>query len=192
MRGLVESIRTTNRTSLPAAALVATLAALAVLAAPVAAQQRPPVSIAVIDVGRILEDSKAGQAAVEKLVKLRDTKGAEGEVMQTAAQDLQDRIKEGQMTLSEEKLEELRVAFEDKVQELRAFQERANRELQREQEKALGEIEKKVMPVIRQVGQEFGYTVIFNKFQSGLVYADEAIDITDLVLERFDASAPEG
>jgi Skp family chaperone for outer membrane proteins len=28
-------------------------------------------------------------------------------------------------------------------------------------------------------------TLIFNKFQSGLVYADETIDITDEVIQRF-------
>ena len=35
------------------------------------------------------------------------------------------------------------------------------------------------MPVINQVGKELGYTLIFRKFESGLIYADEAIDITE-------------
>ncbi len=35
------------------------------------------------------------------------------------------------------------------------------------------------MPVINQVGKEQGYTLIFRKFESGLIYADEAVDITD-------------
>jgi outer membrane protein len=39
--------------------------------------------------------------------------------------------------------------------------------------------------VIDAVGQERGLTLIFNKFQSGLVYADEAVDITDDVIRRF-------
>jgi hypothetical protein len=42
------------------------------------------------------------------------------------------------------------------------------------------------MPVINQVGKEKGYTLIFNKYAPGmLVYADDAIDITDEVLRRF-------
>ena len=36
------------------------------------------------------------------------------------------------------------------------------------------------MPVINQVGKELGYTLIFRKFESGLIYADEAIDITNV------------
>ncbi|HXO20202.1 MAG TPA: OmpH family outer membrane protein, partial [Thermoanaerobaculia bacterium] len=52
----------------------------------------------------------------------------------------------------------------------------------------LGAIDQRVMPVINQVGKEQGYTLIFRKFESGLIYADEAIDITDLVIKRLDAA----
>ena len=41
------------------------------------------------------------------------------------------------------------------------------------------------MPIIQELGREMKFQMIFNKFQSGLVYADEATDITDLVLKRF-------
>ncbi len=34
-----------------------------------------------------------------------------------------------------------------------------------------------------------GYTLIFRKFESGLIYADEAVDITKLVITRLDAAA---
>jgi Skp family chaperone for outer membrane proteins len=34
-----------------------------------------------------------------------------------------------------------------------------------------------------------GFTLIFNKFQGALVYADDSVDITDQVIERFDASS---
>ena len=45
-----------------------------------------------------------------------------------------------------------------------------------------------MLPVITQVGKERGFTLIFNKFQSGLVYADEAVDVTDDVLKRFNTT----
>jgi hypothetical protein len=45
------------------------------------------------------------------------------------------------------------------------------------------------MTIINQVGTELGYTMIFNKFESGLVYAQEGVDITDLILQRFDSSS---
>jgi Skp family chaperone for outer membrane proteins len=48
------------------------------------------------------------------------------------------------------------------------------------------------MPVINQAGKELGYTLIFRKFESGLIYADEAVDITDSIIKRLDAAAPQG
>ena len=50
-----------------------------------------------------------------------------------------------------------------------------------------------MFPVIEQVGKEGGYAFIFNKFQSGLLYADEAADITNQIIQRFDGAAtPKG
>ena len=43
------------------------------------------------------------------------------------------------------------------------------------------------MPIINAYGAEQGYSLIFNKFESGLVFAEDAIDITDEILRRFDA-----
>lgn len=44
-------------------------------------------------------------------------------------------------------------------------------------------------PIIEAAGAEGGYTLIFNKFQSGLVFAAEQVDITDEIIRRFDAAA---
>jgi len=55
--------------------------------------------------------------------------------------------------------------------------------------KTLLDLENKIKPVIDAVGKEMGLAAIFNKFESGLVYASDAIDITDTVIKRFnDAS----
>ena len=45
-----------------------------------------------------------------------------------------------------------------------------------------------MMPIITEAGTELQYTLIFNKFSSGLLYAKEEVDITDLILERYNAA----
>ncbi len=52
----------------------------------------------------------------------------------------------------------------------------------------LKQIDERVMPVINQAGKDLGYTLIFRKFESGLIYADEAIDITGVIIQRLDAA----
>jgi Skp family chaperone for outer membrane proteins len=82
--------------------------------------------------------------------------------------------------------------MEDKVIALRRFQDDATRELNKRKDEVLGSIDQKVMPVINQVGKEQGYTLIFRKFESGLIYADEGVDITGSVIQRLDGGASQG
>jgi outer membrane protein len=78
--------------------------------------------------------------------------------------------------------------LEDKTIAIRRFEDDAKRELDEARRRELGGLEQRILPIIDQIGKERGYTLIFNKFQSGLVYADETVDITDDVITRFNTS----
>jgi Skp family chaperone for outer membrane proteins len=145
-----------------------------------------PAKVGIIDVQRLLFDSKVGKEALGELSNLRDQKRAEAETQQKEIEDLRSRLAEGRLSLSEEKLDELQKSLEQKVIDFRRFQDDAERELQEGQEEAFSVLERQVMPIIAQVGLEFGYTAIFNKFQSGLLFALDEADLTDLILQRFD------
>ena len=73
----------------------------------------------------------------------------------------------------------------DKQVALQRFGQDADKEITDARDKALQELEAKIKPVIDSLGKEMGLAAIFNKFESGLVYASEAIDITDTVIKRF-------
>lgn len=158
-----------------------------VSATPTVIAQDPP-KVAVINVVQLLEESEPGRQGIAALKDLQKLKTDERNLMQTEAQDLRAKITEGQFSLNEEKLAELKNQLEDKVIGLQRFNDDANRELQERQEQMLTDIQGKVMPIINAVGREGGYTMIFNKFESGLVYATEAIDITAEVMERLNSS----
>ena len=147
-----------------------------------------PLKIALIDVQRLVTDSAYGKEALAKLKKLNDDKVAEGKAKQEEIEGLRKRLNEGRLSLAEDKIAELEKQLEDRVISFRRFSDDADRELQKAREATLADVERKVMPVIEQVGKEFGYTLVFNKFQSGLVYADDSSDITQLVVQRFDAN----
>jgi len=153
--------------------------------APLAAQA---VKVAVIDVERILLESNRGKTALQEIEALRKQKQQEGQAMQKELTDLQTRFTEGRLSLSEDKLAELRKQIEDKTIALKRFQDDATRELTKKRDEVLDQIEQSVFPVINQIGKEGGYTLIFNKYNSGLVYANDAVDITAEVIERYNAS----
>lgn len=155
------------------------------LALPVAAQE---LSIAVIDVQRVVTESDPGKQALQKLKELQDAKIDEGRALQQTLAGLQEQMAKQRFTLSEERLAEMNKQLEDGQIALQRFQDDAERELDESRRRELGGLEGRIIPVINQVGTERGFTVIFNKFQSGLVYADDSVDITDEVIRRFNTT----
>jgi outer membrane protein len=151
----------------------------------VMAEETPVPKIGIINVGRLLEESAAGQAALVELRNLREQKAAEATAQEEEIKSLRDRINEGSLSLSEERLAAMRKELEDKVIAYQRFQDDAQRDFQKRQVDIFESIQNRVMPVITAAGEEHGYTLIFNKFESGLVFAVDEVDITDLILERF-------
>jgi outer membrane protein len=101
---------------------------------------------------------------------------------------LQEQFNKQRFTVSEQRLAEMTKELEDKNIAIRRFEDDAKRELEEARRRELGGLEGQILPIINQIGVEEGITVIFNKFQSGLVYADEAVDITDDVIRRFNTA----
>jgi outer membrane protein len=176
-------------------AAVAGVLGLALAAAPAAAQQPAaapggPLKVAVIDTEKILLSSQAGKKALADLKKLQEQREAELRGKAQELKDLQTKISEGRLSLAQDKLAELSKQYEEKEITLRRQQDDATRELNKKRDEMLAQIDNRVMPVINQVGKDLGYTLIFRKFESGLIYADEAIDITAAVIQRLDGAAP--
>ncbi len=170
-----------KRTSL----LVGCVAIVLSMALPVAAQG---ISVAVIDVQRVVTESDPGKEALQKLKALQDAKIDQGRSLQQNLSSLQEQMAKQRFTLSEERLGEMNKQLEDGQIALQRFQDDAERELDEARRRELGGLEGRIIPVINQVGTERGYTLIFNKFQSGLVYADDTVDITDEVIRRFNTA----
>ena len=165
------------------------LALLAVLAVPAAAQQAAkPLKIGVIDPERIVAESARGKQAIERLNKERDQRLAEGNRLRQEIQDLQKQINDGRLSLGEAKLKQLSDQVEERTIGLQRFGENAQREMTKLEQEVMEPIERQILTVINAVGAEQGFTLIFKKFQSGLVYADETVDLTPQVIQRFDTT----
>lgn len=161
------------------------LPAAAQTAAPAPAAPAVP-KIGVIDVQKLVVESAAGKEAQGRVKKIIDGKQADSEKLQKELQSLQQRLTDQGPSMTDDKREQLNKEYQEKGISYKRFQDDAQREVQEAQQKELAELEKRVLPVINVVGKEKGYTLIFNKYAPGmLVYADEAVDITDEVLRRF-------
>ncbi len=170
--------------------------ALVMPAAPAAAQAAAPapaaagpLRIAVIDTEKILLSSVAGKKAVADLKKLQDQREKELVAKAAELKDLQTKMNDGRLSLAQDKLADLSKQYEEKEIGLKRAQDDATRELNKKRDDMLAQIDERVMPVINQVGKELGYTMIFRKFESGLIYADDTVDITNVVIQRLDSAS---
>ncbi|HEX6085519.1 MAG TPA: OmpH family outer membrane protein [Thermoanaerobaculia bacterium] len=163
--------------------------AAAVLAAPMFAQTTPA-RVAVIDVQKVLTSSTAGKAAYDKLKKMQDDKMSQAKSMDEELRKLDGEISTKRLSLSEDKLAEMQKQLADKRINMQRYAQDAEREIGEARDRELLALENKIKPVIDALGKEMGLAAIFNKFESGLVYASEAIDITDTVIQRFNAAQP--
>jgi outer membrane protein len=162
--------------------------ALAVILMAVALPAAAQVKVAVIDVQRVVTESDPGKEVMQKLRALSDSKAQQGQKLQEELSTLQDQFNKQRFTVSEARQAEMSKEIEDKQISIRRFQDDAKRELQDAQRRELGALEERILPLINQIGEEQGLTLIFNKFQSGLVYADQTVDITDTVIQRFNTA----
>jgi outer membrane protein len=158
--------------------------AVAALAAPMFAQNTPA-RVAVVDVQKVLTQSTAGKAAYEKLKKMQEDRLNKAKQMDEEMKKLDSDLATKRISLAEDKLAEMTKQLADKKIAMQRFAQDADREIGEARDRELQALQVKIEPVIDALGKEMGLALIFNKFESGLVYASDAIDITDAVVKRF-------
>jgi len=157
----------------------------ALVAVPALAQEAPKLSVAVIDVQQVVNESAAGKETMARLRKMQDDKVAEGRKKAEDLEALRKQLATQRATLTEARIAELEKQLEDKQVELQRFSDDTKQQMQDAQRRELEALEKQIMPIINELGRELKLQLIFNKFQAGLVFADDAVDITEQVVRRF-------
>jgi len=163
--------------------------ALSVSATPALAQTAP-VTVGVFDADRILAESLAGQQALALFSQLRDQRAGEVQAQQVEFNTLRQQVLQA-LPGSPEAVSMQR-QVEDKSLQLQRLNEDVQNELGARQAALTEEITQKIATIIDELGAERGFTLIFNNVQSGLAYWDPAVDLTDEIIARLDASAGGG
>ncbi len=152
--------------------------------------QAPPTRIAVIDVQKVLTQSTAGKASVARLKQLQDDRLAKARVMDTELRNLTGSLAAGRATMTPAKISDLERQIAEKQTAMKRFGEDAQKEINSLRDRELQALEARINPIVNGAGKEMGLAAIFNKFESGLIFANDAIDITDTIIARFNAAGP--
>lgn len=181
------------RVALGRGSFLVLLAALAPILAgvPLGAQESVNAKVGVFDADRVLAESQPGQQALALFNQLRDQRVAELQVQQAQINALQQQAIAA--PLGSPDAARLQREMEDLMLRLERLQQDVQQELGLRQNELTAGITQMVAQIIDTMAAEEGYTLIFNRLQSGLVFVAATLDITDEIIQRINAlSAPDG
>lgn len=147
-----------------------------------------PLSIAIVDVDRILAASKAGQSLQTQLQAKKESfqkefAGKEKQLKESESQLIAEREK-----LKPEEFAVKRKAYEESVMETRRLFQKSRNGLDQGVNKAMNELRKSLMEATSEVADEKGYDVVLAR--ESVIIAEKTLDITDAVLAKMNAKLP--
>jgi len=143
------------------------------------------IKIAVVDVDQAINSTDQGKKARDEIQ--RKGKEAEGQLkpLFDKAQTLAKEIQEKRFVLSEDALRQKQLDLAEMQSDLRAKNAELEGQFKVDYERIVGPLRQKLYDIITEVGKEQGYTLVLERSTPGLIYAKEALDITDQVVQRF-------
>lgn len=159
-----------------------------------AAPTQPPrpfpegAKFAYLDIQRVAAESVEGKASTAKVQALNQKKVAELNELNKKLQSDQQKLQSQGSMLNDAARAELERGIDRTQKELQRSQQDAQEEVQQLQNDLQNTFQAKLYPIIQQVVAEKGIEVLFSQRDSGIVFANPALDLTADVIKRFDAA----
>jgi outer membrane protein len=159
--------------------------------------------VGIVDLDRALKESSAGKQALgtlkqyrDKVVKEINDKKRQKDSKEGTLRDLQTELTSQNLVLSETAKRDKEESYRRQARDLRKFIDDSNRFIE-ESERELREREaeltsrllRDLLEIIRAVGREESFTIIFERNDRFLLFAADAIDLTEKIIKRFDTTA---
>jgi len=145
--------------------------------------------VAYINIQRIANESGEGKSATAKVQALNQKKVSELNEKNKQLQADQQKLQAGGTVMSDQARGEIEKRIERTQVEIQRATQDAQQEVQELQQELQNEFQRKLMPIVQQVSQEKGIHVLFSAADSGVVWADPGLDITNEVIKKFDTGA---
>jgi len=160
-----------------------------------AAQPAPPafpagMRYAFVNIQRIAAESAEGKVATAKVQAINQQKVAELSEKNKQLQAAQQKFEASASVMSDLARAQLQKDIERMQIDIQRFTEDAQQDVTSLQNQLQEEFQRRLSPVINQVAVEKDLHLLFSVADSGLVWADPALDITAEVIQKFDTSKP--
>jgi outer membrane protein len=152
----------------------------------IAGAQDDSLKIGVVDVDQAMNSTEEGKAAREEFSRKQREADAEVQPLVDRLRDLREELKGKKYVLSDEALFNKQVEFAELQNQLDNKIKELQGQLKIDQGRLEAPLRAKLLEIVEEIGKEQGFTLIMARDTPGVMYTREAIDITDLVVSRFD------
>lgn len=142
--------------------------------------------IAVVDVQKLQKNSAAFRSTRAVLKKKFDALQQKLDQEKKALLRLEEDFRKQSMMLSLDAKEDKRIELEKKRRYYQYIYEDYTQEMKNAEIDATRKIGKDLEKIVERIAQKEGYALIIERRTVGLLYYDDAIDITDQVTEAYD------
>jgi len=159
--------------------------------------------VGIVDLDRALKESTSGKQALATLKQFRDKvvkdindKKRQKDGKETTLRDLQTELTSQSLVLSDSAKRDKEESYRRQVRDLRKliddsnrFIEESERELREREGEATSRLLRDLLEIVRAVGREESFTIIFERNDRVLLFVADAIDLTEKIIKRFDTTA---
>jgi outer membrane protein len=155
--------------------------------APVAAQA---VKIGVVDLQKFQKNSKAFQKASVSVKKKFEDMQQKLNDERNAVGRLDEEFKKQSMMLSLDAQEDKKRELEKKQRQFKFMYDEYTQEMKETEMDAIKKVMKELEKIVEKMAEKEGYTIILERRTLGLLYFNNAIDLTDRVTDAYDKQYP--
>jgi len=141
--------------------------------------------VGVVDIDQAVSSTDEGKAAREEFA--RKQREAEGKIqpLLDRYKALEEELKAKKFVLSDEALFQKQLDLVEMRNQIQGRMKELEGQMQVDQKRLEGPLVQKLSEIIEDVGKSQGFTLIIRRGAPGFLYTREALDITDLVIERY-------
>lgn len=143
------------------------------------------IKIGVIDIQKVFEESSAGKQMRAEINKRGTQMEEDLKAKSSEIETLNKNLERESAVINKEQKEKREREINIKVYDLKALKKKYNEELLQLQQAKLETLKKDLFSIVKEIGEKEGYTMILERI--GVLYYQNAIDITDMVVEKYNA-----
>lgn len=152
------------------------------------ADQYPNTSIGIIDINKVLTESKAAIDATKQIEEIQKQSEEESKKEDELIIKEREKLIEQQSVMAPEAFEIKVADFEKKVQSYQIERQEKLRKLDQVVQSARAKILEEVKPILNDYAEELGITVILEK--NAVILSAEDMDMTDQVIKLLNKNLP--